>query len=62
MTLIWDATYADRKLGYVSTALLIVNRMVGTGIFSTPSTIMQATNSVGAALLFWLLGGIMCFW
>ncbi|KAI0171910.1 amino acid transporter [Hypoxylon sp. FL1284] len=51
----------DRKLGYISTALLIVNRMVGTGIFSTPSTIMQATNSVGAALLFWVLGGIMCF-
>ncbi|KAI3322954.1 amino acid transporter [Xylariaceae sp. AK1471] len=51
----------DRKLGYVSTALLIVNRMIGTGIFSTPSTIMQATNSVGAALLFWVLGGLMSF-
>ena len=61
-TLIWATLYADRKLGYFSTALLIVNRMVGTGIFSTPSTIMQATNSVGAALLFWVLGGIMCFW
>ncbi|KAK4221728.1 amino acid permease-domain-containing protein [Podospora fimiseda] len=49
----------DRKLGVTSTALLIVNRMIGTGIFSTPSTIMQSTNSVGAALLFWVLGGFM---
>lgn len=51
----------DRKLGFFSTSLLIVNRMVGTGIFSTPSTIMQATDSVGVTLLFWLLGGIMSF-
>lgn len=51
----------DRKLGFFSTSLLIVNRMVGTGIFSTPSTIMQATDSVGATLLFWVLGGFMSF-
>lgn len=55
-------TVADRKLGYFSTLLLIVNRMIGTGIFSTPSTIIQATDSVGATLLFWVLGGIMSFW
>ncbi|KAK4444386.1 amino acid permease-domain-containing protein [Podospora aff. communis PSN243] len=52
----------DRRLGVTSTALLIVNRMIGTGIFSTPSTIIQATNSVGAALLFWVLGGFMTLW
>ncbi|MCJ1465141.1 hypothetical protein MMC07_003757 [Pseudocyphellaria aurata] len=61
-----DAQYfvipEDRKLGFFSTSLLIVNRMVGTGIFSTPSTIMQATDSVGVSLLFWLLGGITTFW
>ena len=49
----------DRKLGFWSTSFLIVNRMVGTGIFSTPSTIMQATDSVGASMLFWVLGGAM---
>ncbi|KAK4208435.1 amino acid permease-domain-containing protein [Rhypophila decipiens] len=52
----------NRKLGVTSTTLLIVNRMIGTGIFSTPSTIMQATNSVGASLLFWVLGGFMTLW
>ncbi|KAF2120982.1 amino acid permease-domain-containing protein [Lophiotrema nucula] len=49
----------DRKLGIFSTSMIIVNRMIGTGIFSTPSSILQATNSTGAALLFWFLGGIM---
>ncbi|KAH7066104.1 amino acid permease-domain-containing protein [Paraphoma chrysanthemicola] len=49
----------DRKLGIFSTSMIIVNRMIGTGIFSTPSSILQATNSTGAALLFWVLGGLM---
>ncbi|KAH8878577.1 amino acid transporter [Thozetella sp. PMI_491] len=52
----------ERKLGIWSTTFLIVNRMVGTGIYSTPSAIIQNTDSVGAALLFWVLGGIMTFW
>ncbi|KAK4188704.1 putative permease [Podospora australis] len=35
----------DRKLGTWSTAFLIINRVVGAGIFSTPSTIIRSTNS-----------------
>lgn len=42
-----------------STTLLIVNRVVGTGIYTTPAQIIKSTNSVGATLLFWVLGGIM---
>jgi hypothetical protein len=41
---------------------LIINRVVGTGIFSTPSSIILYTDSVGATLLFWVLGGAMTFW
>jgi hypothetical protein len=52
----------DRKLGTWSTAFLIINRVVGAGIFSTPAEIIRLTNSVGATLLFWVLGGIMTFW
>ncbi|KAK3332513.1 hypothetical protein B0T19DRAFT_105216 [Cercophora scortea] len=51
----------DRKLGTWSTAFLIINRVVGAGIYSTPSSIIRYTNSVGATLLFWVLGGIMTF-
>lgn len=52
----------DRKLGTWSTAFLIINRVVGAGIYSTPSNISQNINSVGVTLLFWVLGGIMTFW
>lgn len=51
-----------RKLGVFSTALLIINRVVGTGIYSTPASIARYTDSVGASLLFWVLGGFMTFW
>ncbi|KHE80667.1 hypothetical protein GE21DRAFT_4025, partial [Neurospora crassa] len=51
----------ERKLGTWSTAFLIFNRVVGAGIFSTPSSIIHYTNSVGATLLFWVLGGVMTF-
>jgi hypothetical protein len=52
----------ERKLGTWSTAFLIINRVVGTGIYSTPSSIIGYTDSVGATLLFWVLGGVMTFW
>ncbi|KAL2164066.1 hypothetical protein VTH06DRAFT_3280 [Thermothelomyces fergusii] len=52
----------DRKLGTWSTAFLIINRVVGAGIFSTPSRIIFCLDSVGTALLFWVLGGVMTFW
>ncbi|KAI6631231.1 hypothetical protein MCOR08_005972 [Pyricularia oryzae] len=51
----------DRKLGVFSTTLLIINRVVGTGIYSTPSAIITNTDNVGATLLFWVLGGMMTF-
>lgn len=51
----------ERKLGTWSTTFLIINRVVGTGIYSTPSSIIRYTNSVGASLLFWVLGGLMTF-
>ncbi|KAK3357722.1 phosphatidylinositol 4-kinase-like protein [Lasiosphaeria hispida] len=51
----------DRKLGTWSTAFLIINRVIGAGIFSTPAQIIRLTNSVGATLLFWVLGGFVLF-
>ncbi|KAI5837444.1 amino acid permease-domain-containing protein [Morchella snyderi] len=48
-----------RMLGYISTSSLIINRMIGTGIFSKPSDILKKTGSKGGALLLWVVGGMM---
>ncbi|RDW29238.1 amino acid permease-domain-containing protein [Yarrowia lipolytica] len=48
-------------LSLSSTALLILNKMIGTGVFSTPSGIYQLTGSVGISLVLWVLGGVLAF-
>lgn len=48
-----------RQIGVVSAASLIFNRVIGTGIFATPSTILSLTGSVGLSLFMWLIGTII---
>ncbi|CAI0642235.1 unnamed protein product [Colletotrichum noveboracense] len=51
----------ERKIGVTGAVFLILNKMIGTGIFSTPSGIFQSTGSVGVCLMLWLIGGILTF-
>ncbi|KAK3312178.1 amino acid/polyamine transporter I [Apodospora peruviana] len=51
----------SRKLGVTGAVFLILNKMIGTGIFSTPSSIFAATGSVGISLMLWVIGGFLTF-
>lgn len=56
-----------RHLGVLSTTFLVVGRIIGTGIFSTPSSVTSELGSVGASLMFWVLGFFLaasglCVW
>ncbi|KAJ3886580.1 APC amino acid permease [Lentinula edodes] len=48
-----------RQLGLFSAIFLIFNRVIGTGIYATPSVILRTSGSVGVALLMWLLGALI---
>ncbi|KAI0063741.1 high affinity methionine permease [Artomyces pyxidatus] len=50
-----------RHLGIFSCTLLIVGRIIGTGIFSTPASILGSVGSVGASLMLWVLGFALSF-
>ncbi|KAL8413266.1 hypothetical protein RB594_004766 [Gaeumannomyces avenae] len=50
-----------QKLGVTGAVFLILNKMIGTGIFSTPSSIFAATGSVGISLMLWVIGGVLTF-
>jgi len=50
-----------RHLGLMSTTFLIIGRIIGTGIFSTPGSVTAGVGSVGAALMLWLLGLLLAF-
>ncbi|KAI1846225.1 hypothetical protein JX265_010602 [Neoarthrinium moseri] len=47
-------------MGYHANSLFLiflnVGKMIGTGVFSTPSTILTGTGSVGVAMIWWALG------
>ncbi|KAF9479857.1 APC amino acid permease [Pholiota conissans] len=48
-----------RQLGLFSAAFLIFNRVIGTGIYATPSSILKSAGSVGVALSMWLVGALI---
>ncbi|KAK2464711.1 hypothetical protein APHAL10511_003287 [Amanita phalloides] len=45
-----------RQLGVPSAVFLIFNRVIGSGIYATPSIILRASGSVGVTFIMWLLG------
>ncbi|KAI9151662.1 High-affinity methionine permease [Paramyrothecium foliicola] len=47
------------QVSWITVIFLNVNQMIGTGIFSTPGTILKGTGSVGLALIYWVIGFFM---
>ncbi|ODM22473.1 hypothetical protein SI65_00061 [Aspergillus cristatus] len=47
----------DRQIGVFGAVSLIVNKIVGAGIFSTPSSIFKLAGSPGMALMLWVIAG-----
>ncbi|EFX06011.1 high affinity methionine permease [Grosmannia clavigera kw1407] len=54
-----DEHSPERRLGIAGTVFLILNKMIGTGIFSTPASVFAATGSVGLSILLWIAGGVI---
>jgi len=46
-------------VGWLTIIFLNINQMIGTGIFSTPGSILGATGSIGLALIYWFIGFLM---
>jgi len=52
---------SGRYLGIFDCTMIIVGSVIGTGIFSTPSSILGSVGSVGASLMLWVLGLVLSF-
>ena len=48
-----------QKLGYFSTAALIVSKVIGTGIFAKPSIVLENSGGKGVSLALWFGCGLM---
>ncbi|PKS10922.1 hypothetical protein jhhlp_002680 [Lomentospora prolificans] len=54
--IVTDAPADQFKLGYLDVTCLVLNRIIGTGIFNSPSRVVTGTNNTGASLFFWFAG------
>ncbi|KAB8238835.1 amino acid permease-domain-containing protein [Aspergillus alliaceus] len=47
------------EVSFWTSLCLNINQMVGTGIFSTPATILQGVGSVGLSMIYWFIGYLL---
>ena len=48
----------EQDLGTWNVAALIMNKMIGTGIFTAPGLILSLTGSKSISIVLWIVGGI----
>ncbi|KAM0282159.1 hypothetical protein ACHAQH_003199 [Verticillium albo-atrum] len=51
-----EASSLGRTLSWQSAYILVISRVIGSGIFATPGSIVRAVGSPGLALLLWVVG------
>lgn len=57
-----EHTYIQRRdLGMLDVAALIINKQIGTGIFTTPGLVLSLTGSKTVSMIMWFCGGIWAF-
>lgn len=56
---VYETSEERKTIGLTSAIFLILNRMIGTGIFATPSAIFALSGSVGLSLFMWVAGTII---
>lgn len=52
----YETSDSRKQIGLTSAVFLIFNRMIGTGIFATPGSILALSGSVGLSLFIWVAG------
>ena len=54
-----ETAVLGRNLGWSSAYILIMSRVIGSGIFATPGSIARSVGSVGITLLLWIAGALI---
>ena len=51
----------SRHIGWYSAYILIISRVIGSGIFATPGSIVRSVGSIGLSLVLWIAGAIIAW-
>lgn len=47
-----------RHLTWQSAYILVISRVIGSGIFATPGAVVRSTGSIGLSLIVWMIGAV----
>jgi amino acid transporter len=56
-----EGSTAGRNIGWGSAYVLVISRVIGSGIFAMPGTIVQNVGSPGLALVLWVVGALVAW-
>ena len=54
-----ETSVVGRNLGWGGAFILIISRVIGSGIFATPGAIVKETGSIGLSLVLWVVGALI---
>jgi amino acid transporter len=54
-----ETSTLGRNITWSSAYILVISRVIGSGIFATPGSIVQSVGSVGLSLTLWIVGAII---
>lgn len=54
-----ETSILGRNISWPSAYILVISRVIGSGIFATPGAIVQSVGSVGLSLSLWVLGAVI---
>lgn len=53
-----ETAVAGRSISWTSAYILVISRVIGSGIFATPGAIVKSVGSVGLTLVLWIAGAV----
>jgi amino acid permease len=56
-----ETSNLERRIGWSSAYILIISRVIGSGIFATPGLIFRSVGSIGLSLLLWIIGAFVAW-
>jgi amino acid permease len=54
-----ETAVVGRSISWTSAYILVISRVIGSGIFATPGAIVKSVGSVGLTLVLWIVGALV---
>ena len=56
-----ETAIVGRRIGWTSAYILVISRVIGSGVFAMPGTVLQTAGSPALALILWIAGSLVAW-